>query len=36
LQRLLSADAIGTAQSLTVLRAGTLMELEVHPAELAA
>ncbi len=35
-QRLLSADAIGTPQSLTVLRAGTLMELEVHPAELAA
>ena len=36
LQRQLSAEAIGTAQSLTVLRAGTLMELEVHPSELAA
>ena len=36
LQRLLSVDAIGTAQLLTVLRGGTLMELEVHPAELAA
>jgi S1-C subfamily serine protease len=36
LQRLLSADAIGTPQSLTLVRAGTLLELEVRPAELAA
>jgi S1-C subfamily serine protease len=36
LQRLLSADAIGTPQSVTILRAGALMELEVRPAELAA
>jgi len=36
LQRLLSADTIGTRQSLTVLRAGTVMALQVRPAELAA
>jgi S1-C subfamily serine protease len=36
LQRLLSADTIGTPQSVTLLRAGTLMELEVRPTELAA
>ena len=36
LQRLLSADTIGTPQSVTLLRAGTLMEIEVQPAELAA
>jgi len=36
LQRLLSADAIGAPQSVTLLRAGELQELEVRPAELAA
>ena len=36
LQRQLSAEAIGTPQSLTVVRSGTLMELEVRPVELAA
>jgi S1-C subfamily serine protease len=36
LQRQLSAEAIGAPQSLTVVRSGTLMELEVRPVELAA
>ena len=36
LQRQLSAEAIGTPQSLTVVRSGALMELEVRPVELAA
>jgi S1-C subfamily serine protease len=36
LQRLLSADTIDAPQSVTVLRAGTVMELEVRPTELAA
>jgi S1-C subfamily serine protease len=36
LQRMLSADTIGAAQSVTVLRAGAVVELEVLPAELAA
>ncbi|HET7171648.1 MAG TPA: trypsin-like peptidase domain-containing protein [Gaiellales bacterium] len=36
LQRLLSAETIGAPQSVTVLRAGTVMELEVRPVELAA
>ena len=36
LQRQLSAEAIGTPQSLTVVRSGTVMELEVRPVELAA
>jgi serine protease Do len=36
LQRLLSAETIGAPQSVTVLRAGTLIEIEVRPAELAA
>ncbi|HEX2378523.1 MAG TPA: trypsin-like peptidase domain-containing protein [Gaiellales bacterium] len=36
LQRLLSAETIDTPQSVTVLRAGTPMEVEVRPAELAA
>ncbi len=36
LQRQLSAEAIGTPQSLTVVRSGELMELEVRPVELAA
>jgi S1-C subfamily serine protease len=36
LQRLLSADTIDAPQSVTVLRAGTAMELEVRPTELAA
>ena len=36
LQRQLSAEAIGTPQSLTVVRSGALMELAVSPVELAA
>jgi S1-C subfamily serine protease len=36
LQRQLSAETIGTPQSITVLRAGTVMQIEVRPAELAA
>ena len=36
LQRLLSADTIDAPQSVTVLRAGTVMQLEVRPTELAA
>jgi serine protease Do len=36
LQRLLSADAIDTPQAVTVLRAGSALELEVRPTELAA
>ena len=36
LQRQLSAEAIGTPQSLTVVRSGALIELEVRPVELAA
>jgi len=36
LQRQLSADAIGTPQSLTVVRSGAMIELEVRPVELAA
>ena len=36
LQRLLSADTIGAPQWVTLLRAGTLMEIEVRPTELAA
>jgi S1-C subfamily serine protease len=36
LQRLLSAETIDAPQSVTVLRAGTPMEVEVRPAELAA
>jgi S1-C subfamily serine protease len=36
LQRQLSAEAIGTPQSLTVVRSGELIELEVRPVELAA
>jgi S1-C subfamily serine protease len=36
LQRQLSAEAIGTPQSLTVVRFGALVELEVRPVELAA
>jgi S1-C subfamily serine protease len=36
LQRQLSAEAIGTPQSLMVVRSGALMELEVRPVELAA
>jgi len=36
LQRLLSADAIGTPQSVTLVREGAVMEIEVLPAELAA
>ena len=35
LQRQLSAEAIGTPQSLTVVRSGALIELEVRPVELA-
>jgi S1-C subfamily serine protease len=35
LQRQLSAEAIGTPQSLMVVRSGTLMELEVRSVELA-
>ena len=36
LQRLLSSDAIGQLQHLTVLRAGSRVELDVRPIELAA
>jgi len=36
LQRHLSAEAIDTPQSLTVVRSGALIELEVRPVELAA
>jgi S1-C subfamily serine protease len=36
LQRQLSAEAIGTPQSLTVVRSGALIELKVRPVELAA
>ena len=36
LQRLLSAETIDAPQSVTVLRAGTAMEVEVRPTELAA
>ena len=36
LQRLLSADTIGAPQSVTILRTGTVMEIEVRPTELAA
>jgi S1-C subfamily serine protease len=36
LQRQLSAEAIGTPQTLMVVRSGTVMELEVRPVELAA
>lgn len=36
LQRLLSVDAIDTPQAVTVLRAGSALELEVRPTELAA
>lgn len=36
LQRLLSADAIDMLQTVTVLRAGSALELEVRPTELAA
>lgn len=36
LQRLLSADAIGAQQTVTIVRAGALVEIEVRPAELAA
>ena len=32
----LSAEAIGTPQSLTVVRSGAVIELEVRPVELAA
>src|SRR6185437_15891646 len=36
LQRQLSAEAIGNPQSLTVVRSGAVIELEVRPVELAA
>jgi S1-C subfamily serine protease len=36
LQRQLSAEAIGSPQSLTVVRSGAVIELEVRPVELAA
>ena len=36
LQRQLSAEAIGTPQTLMVVRSGTVIELEVRPVELAA
>jgi S1-C subfamily serine protease len=36
LQRLLSADTIDAPQTVTVLRAGAVLELEVRPTELAA
>jgi len=34
LQRLMVADLIGTEVSMRLLRAGRLVELELHPAEL--
>ena len=34
LQRLMVADLIGTAVSVRLLRAGELIELKLHPAEL--
>ena len=34
LQRLMVADLIGTAVNVRILRAGRLLELELHPAEL--